>query len=747
MSVKWGDTEKHDCHENTSRSIDCKIQYFDMDKRLLYKDNHFLASLRAVFVLALGLFMVTAHAPQVYGQSTVSGGSFESDETLTPFFLDPAGSLNYFNGSLGNLTGVEITFQGFGVTEITITNAHETEDLRVTQLATSLDLLFAFDDSGIQAVLDGGDGGFNMIANLTIPGVSSRNPIIVEPVDDYNSGEVNAEDEVTLLITDSNQLAAFIGSGAFDVSCDALAEVSATFSGGNFGAGQVTSGGCGIEITYTYEPNPIVLTEGPCWRTLSSPVEQTWAQFFASFETNGINHGGLWTQGVPGARDESGASNVYTMNENGTGWVPISNLNAIIPAGTGVVVSVFADDDPQGWPIVDNSGSPSFGFPKIAQFSGATLGRSADVTLGSEEGTTDSAGGFSILGNPYETGINFNEVLDGASGIEEAAWVYDRNSGGNWISTNGDVGVLAQGLIAAGQGFVVQNLSGPDSGIPRVIIGEEAKVYEGVDFVGKETAKPDHFRMEVRNEDVYNSAWVQLSHNGSLTENIGGDVTQFYPYETEYAVLSTIKQGSMLDIGHFPYPDEEISIPLTIETTSNAPMTLTLTDLNIGVSSPLYLHDTVTGESIELTEGAEYTFSSDGSNLLAKAVDGCFTAPGPLTGPGGTNKAVSPRFLINTNAFYNDGGSVLPTTFSLEQNYPNPFNPTTQITYQLPEQSQVTLSVYDMTGRQVATLINENVSAGTHTVNFDASNLSSGVYMYRLNTGTTMLTRKLTLIK
>lgn len=716
-----------------------------MDKRLLCADIHFFKGLRGIFFLALGLFVVTAFAPQVYGQATVSGGSFESDEILTPFLLDPAGSLNYFDGSLGNLTGVEITFQGFGVTEITITNDHVDENLRVTQLATSLDLLFAFDDSDIQTVLDSGDGGYNLIAALPIPGVSSRNPLIVEPDIPYNSGPISDDDEVTLSITDPALLAAFIGSGAFDVSCDALAEVAATFSGGNFSAGQETSGGCGIEITYTYEPNPIELTEGPCWRTLSSPVEQTWAQFFQSFETKGANHGGLWTQGVPGARDESGVANVYTMNENGTAWVPVTNLNTTIPAGTGVVISVFADDNPTGWPVVDNPDSPSYGFPKIAQFTGETLGRSANVNLGSVEGTTDAAGGFSMLGNPYETGIDFNQVFDDASGIENAAWVYDRNSG-NWISTNGTLGDLADGLIAAGQGFVVQNTSATVD-TRSVDIGETAKVYEGVDFVGKETIKPDHFRMEVRGEDVYSSAWVQLSPNGSLTENIRGDVTQFYPYETEYAVLSTVKQGSMFDIGHFPYPDEEISIPLTIETTSNAPMTLTLTDLNIGISSPLYLHDTVTGESMELTEGAEYTFYPEGNNILAKAVDGCFTAPGPLTGPNGMAKAASPRFLVNTNATLNEGGSDLPVTFTLEQNYPNPFNPTTQITYQLPEQSQVTLSVYDMAGRQVATLINENVSAGTHTVNFDASSLSSGVYMYRLNAGSTMLTRKLTLIK
>jgi hypothetical protein len=89
----------------------------------------------------------------------------------------------------------------------------------------------------------------------------------------------------------------------------------------------------------------------------------------------------------------------------------------------------------------------------------------------------------------------------------------------------------------------------------------------------------------------------------------------------------------------------------------------------------------------------------------------------------------------------------LPAEFTLNQNYPNPFNPTTVISYELPEAADVRLQVFDMAGRQVATLVSGQVGAGRHTVNFDASSLSSGVYMYRLQTQSGVFTRKLTLIK
>jgi Secretion system C-terminal sorting domain len=67
----------------------------------------------------------------------------------------------------------------------------------------------------------------------------------------------------------------------------------------------------------------------------------------------------------------------------------------------------------------------------------------------------------------------------------------------------------------------------------------------------------------------------------------------------------------------------------------------------------------------------------------------------------------------------------------LSQNFPNPFNPSTTIKYELPKSSEVTLSVYDMLGRQVSMLVNDRRSAGVHEVKFDGSNLASGVYFYR----------------
>ncbi|KAA0244355.1 MAG: T9SS C-terminal target domain-containing protein [Chlorobiota bacterium] len=89
-----------------------------------------------------------------------------------------------------------------------------------------------------------------------------------------------------------------------------------------------------------------------------------------------------------------------------------------------------------------------------------------------------------------------------------------------------------------------------------------------------------------------------------------------------------------------------------------------------------------------------------------------------------------------------------PKVFSLSQNYPNPFNPSTNITFSLPEQAEVTLAVYDITGREVAKVINAKVlPAGNHSLEFDASGLNSGVYLYTLTAGNRSQTKKFTLLK
>lgn len=113
----------------------------------------------------------------------------------------------------------------------------------------------------------------------------------------------------------------------------------------------------------------------------------------------------------------------------------------------------------------------------------------------------------------------------------------------------------------------------------------------------------------------------------------------------------------------------------------------------------------------------------------------------------GTSGGVWRRPLSDITTLVGKPSTVLPTQFDLAQNYPNPFNPTTMINYQLPKNSFVTLKVYDVLGRGVATLVNEKENAGSYSVKFDGSTFASGVYLYRLEAGSFISVKKLMVLK
>ncbi len=122
-----------------------------------------------------------------------------------------------------------------------------------------------------------------------------------------------------------------------------------------------------------------------------------------------------------------------------------------------------------------------------------------------------------------------------------------------------------------------------------------------------------------------------------------------------------------------------------------------------------------------------------------------------ITSINGYRRVVTVEAGKITNAEAQNGTSIeqdeMITDLRLNQNYPNPFNPSTTISYELAKPAFTNLSVYNLLGEKVAELVNEEKSSGFYEVSFDASNLSSGVYIYRLKTNTQEITKKLTLVK
>ncbi len=102
---------------------------------------------------------------------------------------------------------------------------------------------------------------------------------------------------------------------------------------------------------------------------------------------------------------------------------------------------------------------------------------------------------------------------------------------------------------------------------------------------------------------------------------------------------------------------------------------------------------------------------------------------------------------VKNNVVNKINNSITPNTFVLEQNYPNPFNPTTKIQFSIPKETNVNLSVFNMLGQLVTTIYNGKLEAGTNYVEFDGSQLPSGIYFYRLEADNFVKTKKMTLMK
>ena len=200
------------------------------------------------------------------------------------------------------------------------------------------------------------------------------------------------------------------------------------------------------------------------------------------------------------------------------------------------------------------------------------------------------------------------------------------------------------------------------------------------------------------------------------------------------------------------------------------------TDIYAGTQGGVFLSTNIGHEWIQVNNGLTTTyilsFAVSGSNIMA----GTFGGGVFITQDKGANWNAFNDGLIYSNIFSMtvsdeyafagtalNGGvwrrslsditsteehtTVLPSRFNLSQNYPNPFNPSTTFRYSIPNESKVIIKVYDILGKEITTLLNEEKSAGSYEVDFNAVNLPSGVYFYQLKVGEYTNTKTMILIK
>jgi hypothetical protein len=136
------------------------------------------------------------------------------------------------------------------------------------------------------------------------------------------------------------------------------------------------------------------------------------------------------------------------------------------------------------------------------------------------------------------------------------------------------------------------------------------------------------------------------------------------------------------------------------------------------------------------------------ASLLPRGL--AFSPTGDTVYVGHFNATAEPavvQFIKGLGVSVERDNNIIPSGYTLSQNYPNPFNPTTEIRFEIPATAHTTLIVYDMLGREVRWLVNENLTAGSYTATFKASDLASGTYVYVLKSGSVRLTKKMVLMK
>ncbi|MBO6522749.1 MAG: T9SS type A sorting domain-containing protein [Balneolaceae bacterium] len=471
------------------------------------------------------------------------------------------------------------------------------------------------------------------------------------------------------------------------------------------------------------------ITGSQGWRLLSSPVADS---SFASLLDD------LWTQGFTGADHSGGASNVYrwpktSTNLSDTNWTSVNNMSNSLHPGEGILVYVFSDDNGPETPG-DN------GFPKTIKIEGnAPKGTQNYTSL-----LNQSLNGWALIGNPFRNDIDWDGF--NRSGLSNSIYVYDINTSA-WKSWNGALGSLTDGEIGAFNAFFVQT-----TGVnPSLEIPESAKTDSAKRFLGKRLVKPDpiYFSLELKSDSGYtNKVWFQFSEEGEFGID-ESDAYQFNPFSVNYVTMASILNDTThLDINSLPVISKPLEVPLALKATnSKTKHQISLKDLNLPDGWEVGLYDSKLETTSDFSE--PYTFTM-GSAKVKKPDD--LTPESLLITTGlGKSTEIAPRFILTINPATSVNGepfSDIPEEVELSQNYPNPFNPASTIAFGVPKTNQVRLEIFDVLGRKVASLIEgETLKAGRYQIRFDARNLASGMYIYRLNVGNKTLTKKMTLIK
>ncbi|MFY0683978.1 MAG: VCBS repeat-containing protein [Balneola sp.] len=486
------------------------------------------------------------------------------------------------------------------------------------------------------------------------------------------------------------------------------------------------------------QPYGAIITGNEGWRIMSAPV-------------SGVSYGELldtlWTQGFTGADINNGqSSNVLVWSEATQSFSSIANASSIPSAGQGFITYVYDDDDLDGTPD---------GFPKHLLTENTQRSGNVSPTLSFTDSGSAINDGWNLVGNPYGATIDWDATSGLTSSNLDATfyvWSSSANSGsGAYLTWNGSTGTLTDGKIAPWQGFWVK----ANAADPTLSLTDEARSSNGVFLKKKETPV---LSFTLKGNELESTTIVSLQADASIHKD-KYDAYKLGSLNSTFLLLYTsLDNGDALDINVLPSNlDEALFIPFDINGSNlDGVFELGWNTQALPDDWSFTLVNNMNGEEVNLLEESSFNFELDApaKQISSEQID-TFTTPlhgvvrpSILKAKAETQSRFTLRIVPAGLSVSNEETKELPRVVELQQNYPNPFNPSTTIAFGLPQSGKVTLEIFNVLGRKVATLLsNENKTAGRHSINLDARNLSSGMYIYRLQVGNTVITKKLTLIK
>lgn len=279
---------------------------------------------------------------------------------------------------------------------------------------------------------------------------------------------------------------------------------------------------------------------------------------------------------------------------------------------------------------------------------------------------------------------------------------------------------------------------------------------------------------------TWQATGMQNGAPDGLTLEYNGAVLQFLSYEGTFTPVEGLASGmTSSDIGVSEDGTEAIGGSLGLIGTGTSYSDFTWTTYsddtpgnpNSDQALPVELTTfsaSVSDQNVDLNWETATEVNNYGFEIERKLVGNKWNKLDFVNGHGNSN---SPKYYSYTDSKIEASGNILyrlkqididgtfeysdevevnlgtPEKFELNQNFPNPFNPMTSIQFNIPQDSQVRLNVFNVLGEEVSELINDNISAGYHSVNFDASQLNSGIYFYKLETNNFTQIRKMMLVK